>query len=63
MEIAKERTQVDAECTADEVEQEATCYQKAIGSIFDATAKKFRISTNSRRWWNDDITDKRIVVG
>jgi hypothetical protein len=43
MELAKERTQIDAECTEDEVEQEATWCQEAMSSVLDAMAKKIRI--------------------
>jgi hypothetical protein len=38
-ELAKERTHLDVECTADEVEQDATWCQEAMGNVLDATAK------------------------
>jgi len=43
MELAKERAQLHAECTEDEVEQEAAWCQEAMRSILDATAKKIRM--------------------
>jgi len=50
MELAKERARLDAECTADEVEQESTWCQEAMGNVLDATAKKIRIRAKSKRW-------------
>jgi len=63
MKLAKERTQLDAECTDHEVEQDAAWCQEAMSSVLDATAKKFRISARSRRWWNADITGRSSTVG
>ena len=64
MELAKERTQLDAECTADEVEQEAAWCQEAMSSVLDATAKKISICARSNRWWrNADIEERRMTVG
>ena len=57
MELAKERAQLDAEWTEDEVEQEAAWCQEPISSILDATAKKIRICARSKRWWNTDIKE------
>jgi len=54
-ELAKERAHLDAECTADEVEQEAAWCQEAMGNVLDATAKKIRICARSNRWWKADI--------
>jgi hydrogenase maturation factor HypF (carbamoyltransferase family) len=62
-ELAKERAHLDAECTADEVEQEAAWYQEAMGNVLDATAKKIRICARSKRWWNADIKKRRQAVG
>jgi len=62
-ELAKERAHLDAECTADEVEQEAAWCQEAMGNVLDATAKKIRICAKSKRWWNADITERRKAVG
>jgi len=56
-ELAKERGQLDTECTVDEVEQEAAWCQEAMSSILDATAKKIRICVRSKRWWNADIKE------
>jgi len=43
MKLAKERAQLNAECTEDEVEQETAWCQEAKGSVLDSTAKKMRI--------------------
>jgi len=57
MELAKERTQLDAECTEVEVEQEAAWCQETMSSVLDATAKKIRICARSKRWWDADIKE------
>jgi len=62
MELAKERAHFDAECTAEEVEQEATWCQEAMGNVLDTTAKKIRIWANSKRWWNADIRERGKAV-
>jgi len=62
-ELAKERAQLDAECTADEVEREAAWCQKAIGNILDAMAQKIRLCARSKRWWNANIKKRRQAVG
>jgi hypothetical protein len=43
MDSAKKRAQQDAQCTEDEVEQEAAWWQEAMTSVLNATAKKIRI--------------------
>jgi len=48
MGLAKERAHLDAECTADEAEQEAAWCQEAMGNVLDPTAKKIRICTKSK---------------
>jgi len=63
MELAKSRSQPDAECTADEVKQQAAWWHDAMGSILDATAKKIRICARSKRWWNTNIKKRRQAVG
>jgi len=63
IELAKGRAHLDAECTADEVEQEAAWCQEAMGNILDATAKKIRICAKSKRCWNADIRERRMAVG
>jgi len=63
MELAKEKVHLDAECTADEVEQEAAWCQEAMGNVHDAMAKKIRICATSKRWWNADIRERRKAVG
>jgi len=60
MEPAKERIQLDAECTEDEVEQEAAWCQQAISSILNATPKKIRICASL---WNAEIEERRRTVG
>jgi len=62
MEFPKERAQLDAKCTEDEVEQEAAWCQEAMSSVLDATAKKIRISAMSKRWWNANIKERRRMV-
>jgi len=62
-ELARERAHLDAECTEDEVEQEAEWCQEAMRIILDATAKKIRICAKSMRWWNADIKQRRKAVG
>jgi len=61
--LARERAHLDAECTEDEVEQEAAWCQEAMSIVLDATAKKIRICTKSKRWWNADIKERRNAVG
>jgi hypothetical protein len=63
MELPKERAHLDAECTADEVEQEGAWCQEAMGNVRDATTQKIRICTKSKRWWNADIWERRMAVG
>jgi hypothetical protein len=43
MELVKERAHLDAECTEDEVAQEATGCQEAISSVLITTAMMIRI--------------------
>jgi len=63
MELVKERAHLDAECTADEVEQEAAWCQEAMGNVLNATGKKIRICAKSKSWWNTDIRERRKAVG
>ena len=60
--LARERAQLDAECTEDEVEQEVAWCQEAMSSVLNATAKKIRICARSKRWWNADIKERRRMV-
>jgi len=62
-ELVKERAHLDAECTADEVEEDAAWCQEAIGSVLDATAEKRRICAKSKWWGNADIKERRKEVG
>ena len=57
------RVHLDTQCTADEMEQEATWCQEAMGNVLDTTAKKIRICARSKRWWNADIKKRRNAVG
>jgi len=63
MERAKERAHLDAESTADEVEQEAAWCQGGIGNVLDMTAKKLMICDILKRRWNADIRQSRKAVG
>jgi len=63
MDLAKARAQMDAGCTADEVEHEAAWCQEAMGNVLDAMVKKIRICSTSKRWWNTDIKKRRKAVG
>jgi len=63
MEFAEERAQPDAECTEDEVEQEATWGQEVMSSVLDTTAKNIKICARSKRWWNADINERTRMVG
>jgi len=62
-ELAKERAHLDAECTEDEVEQEAAWCQDTMSHILNATEKRIRICAKSKRWWNADIKERRTAVG
>jgi len=62
-ELAKERAQQDAECTEDEVEQEAAWRQEAMSSVLNATAKIIRICARSKKWGNTDLKERRRTVG
>jgi len=62
MELAKERIPLDAQCTEDEVKQEAAWCQEAMSSVLDTTVKKIRICDRSKRWWNADIKERRRTV-
>jgi len=63
VELAKKRAHLDAECTEDEVEQEATWCQEAMSSVPNATAKKIGICAKLKRWWNADIKMRNKAVG
>jgi len=62
MELAKERAHLDAACTEDEVEQEATWCQETLSKVLDITAKKIRICAKSKRWWNGDIKPRKKAL-
>ena len=62
-ELVKERADLDADRSGDEVEQEAAWCQEAMSKVLDATAKTIRICTQSKRWWNADIKERRRAVG
>ena len=62
VELLRERAHLDAECTEDEVEQEAAWCQEVMSSVLNTTAKKLRICDKLKRWWNADIKDRREAV-
>lgn len=55
--LAKESAHLSAECTPDEVGQQAAWCQEAMGKVLDARAKKIMICMESKRWWNADIRE------
>jgi hypothetical protein len=61
-ELVMERAHLDAEYTADEVEQEATCCQDAVSSPLNANANMIRICAKSKLWWNANIKSRRKGV-
>jgi hypothetical protein len=63
MELAKERAHLEAACTEDEVEQEATWSQDTLSKVRDVTAKNIRICAKWKRWWNGDIMARRKTLG
>lgn len=63
MELAKERSHLDAVCTEDEVEHEATWCQATLRKVLDVTTKNIRICAKSKSWWNRDIKAKRKTHG
>jgi hypothetical protein len=63
MELVKKRAHLSAECTEEEVEQEASWCQEAMSSVLNATAKKIRVCAKSERWWNADLKEMRKAVG
>ena len=48
--LAKVRTHLDAECTADEGGYEAALSREAMGNVLDATAKIITICDCSKMW-------------
>jgi len=62
MELANERAHLDAACTVDEVEQEATWCQETLSTVLDVTAKKITICAMSKKWWNGDIKARRKTL-
>jgi hypothetical protein len=62
MQRAKDRAQLSAECTEDEVEQEAAWCQEAMSSVLNSTANTISICAKSKRWWNADIEETRKAV-
>jgi hypothetical protein len=62
VEVAKERSPLDAECTEDEVELGAAWCTEAMSSVLNAMAKKIRICVKLKRWWNADINERRTAV-
>jgi hypothetical protein len=59
----KERVQLHAECTEDEVEQEAAWCQEAMSNVYNATATRIMIHAELTRWFNDNINERRKALG
>jgi len=62
MDLAKEIAHPDAECTEEEVEEQAACCQETMGRVLDATTKKMTICARSQIWWNTNIKARWKVV-
>jgi len=62
-ELEGQRARLDEECTGDEVEREAEWYWETLSEVLDAKAKKMRICTRSKRWWNGEIKERRSSLG
>jgi len=62
-ERARGRAYLGVESTGDDVESEAEWCQEALGKVLDATAKKIRICSGSKRWWNGEIKERRSQLG
>ena len=58
-ELEGQRARVDEECTGDEVDREAELCQETLNKVLDAKAKKIRICTRPKRWWNGEIKGRR----
>jgi hypothetical protein len=56
---AKEKAHLGTEITGDEVESEAEWCPEALSKVLNATAMPIMICTNSKRWWNGKIKEKR----
>jgi hypothetical protein len=61
-EVVNERAHLDAECTEDEMEREATWCWDTMRSVLDAMAKKIRIFAKSKLSWDGDIKGRGIAV-
>jgi len=62
MEKAKQRAQLDVECTEDEMEKEATWCQEAMNSDLDTTPKRIMTWARSKSWWNANMKERRRMV-
>lgn len=51
-ELEAERAHLEEECTGDKVGREAEWCQEVLRKVLDTNAKKIRIRTRSKRWWN-----------
>jgi hypothetical protein len=63
MDLLKDRAHLDAECTADVVEQEAAWGEEAMGNFPITTGLMVRICTKWKRRWNAEIRERRKAVG
>jgi len=62
MELVKKWAHLDAECTADEVEQETAWCQESMGSILDTIEMRIWICANSKVWCNGEYKDRWKAV-
>ena len=62
-ELERERAQLGKKCMGDNVEREAESCQETLSKVLDAKAKKIRICTRSKRWWNSEIKESRSALG
>jgi ribonuclease HI len=49
--------------TVKQLEDEATAIRETLTELLNQKAKKTRVCARSKRWWNQDIADKRKVLG
>ena len=62
-ELARGRVYLEMESIGDDLESAAKWGQEVLGKVLDATAKKIRICTRSKRWWNGAIKERRRRLG
>jgi hypothetical protein len=57
------RDTLSDESTTQQLEEEATTLRETLTKVLNQKAKKTRVYDKSKRWWNQDITEKRKVLG